>query len=263
MTGASKKVPRKYPRPDVKLLYSRAAGKCCFPACGDDCVEEDLATGEIINSGQIAHIESVGENAVRHNPDLTIEARDSYSNWILLCGKHHPRVDADSAKAEKTYTVQTIRQWKSEAETRLVRQTQNAMPDLSSEELAIVAKHIMKNINGAAADESFTLLAVRQKIEKNKLTDYVASLLEVGIAKASEVGNFVNQMESISPGFAETLKMGFIKKYEDFHQQGYREDSLFESLRHYASQGSQDPKKSAAGLAVLAYYFELCEVFEK
>lgn len=252
---------RKYPIPDMKLLYSRAMGSCCFPACENECVEEDLSTGAISNSGQIAHIEGVGEGSNRHNAKLSLEARDSYPNWILLCGRHHPRIDVDSKKVEKTYSVTTIKAWKAEKESRLRSQTQSAMPEVSSTELEIVTKHLLKDPSNS--NESYTLLAVTDKIKKNKLSDYVASLLEIGIAKAPEVAYFVNQMEVLSTGFSECLRTGFITNYQNLWSKSYREDALFQAMFDYASQNSKDSRRQAAGLAVLAYYFELCEVFEK
>lgn len=264
MTDSTTKIDkRKYPMGDVKLLYSRSFGKCGFPACPNFCVEEDMSTSAIYNSGQIAHIEGVAKNSARHNPKLTLKARDAYPNWILMCGDHHPRIDAQGRKVETTYTVETIRKWKRELESRLVTQTQQVMPSVTSLELEFVTKYLVNDTAVAKPDGSFILLEVKEKIQKNKLSAYVEKLLEVGIAKAPEVSNFVNKMEGMTSGFSENLRAGFVAKYAEFYRLGLREDALFESLRDYACQGSTDNAKRAAGLAVLSYYFELCEVFEK
>jgi hypothetical protein len=254
---------RKYPMGDVKLLYSRSMGKCGYPACPKICVEEDLSTGEIYNSGQIAHIEGVAKKSARHNPNLSLEDRDAYPNWILMCGDHHPRIDAEGRRVEITYTTEVIRKWKRELETRLVAQTQQVMPNVTSLELDFITKYLLLDPVPSGMDSSFVLLAVKAKIAKNKLSAYVESLLEIGIAKAPEVSDFVNRMEGMNSGFAESLRAGFVAKYAEFHTKGYREDALFEALRDYACQGSADTGRRAAGLAVLSYYFELCEVFEK
>lgn len=262
--GETKPDRRGYPMQDVKLLYSRVMGGCCFPGCTNTCIEEDLATEKAVNSGQIAHIEGVAENSMRYNSELTKSERDSYKNWILMCGLHHPKIDATNARAVSTYTTETIRGWKNEVESRLVRQTQKTMPDLSSAELEVVTKFLLKNSGTPVTTAGdFQLTDVRTKINKNKLSGYVSSLLEVGIAKAPEVSNYLKQMESFDSGFTEQLRLGFVQKYLEFHERGYSQDSLFECLREYACQNSRDPHRQAAGLAVLSYFFELCEVFEK
>lgn len=246
---------------DVKLLYGRSTGRCCFPACPNSCIMEDLATGKLFNSGQIAHIEGVAKNSARHNASLTKKQRDSYRNWILMCGEHHPRIDAEGESVDRAYTVQTILQWKREAEARILRQTQKIMPEISSLELAVVTKHLQKEVS--STNITFDFLNIKDKIIKNNLSSYVETLLETGIAKAPEVAHFVNGMEGISPGFSESLRAGFAQKYRELWQAAYREDSLFEMLCEYASHNSANVREKAAGLAVVAYFFELCEVFEK
>jgi hypothetical protein len=85
----------------------------------------------------------------------------------------------------------------------------------------------------------------------------------MGLGKAKEVHHYVEGVAALDPHFPERLKAGFVNEYDQLVEGGVRGDVLFESLLEFASQGSRDPKCRAAGLAVLAYLFETCEVFEK
>ena len=63
--------------------------------------------------------------------------------------------------------------------------------------------------------------------------------------------------------FGERLKEGFVKEYRKLVQtEDLRSDLLFESLLEFSSGGSSDFKRKAAGLSVLSYLFEKCDVFE-
>jgi hypothetical protein len=88
-------------------------------------------------------------------------------------------------------------------------------------------------------------------------------LLTMGLAKAREVGQFVDHVATMSPSFPESLIAGFNTEYQRLWEQGTRGDALFEALRKFSSGSDREFKYQAAGLAVLAYLFEKCEVFKK
>ena len=75
------------------------------------------------------------------------------------------------------------------------------------------------------------------------------------------VKQYINKNPDIN--FGERLKQGFVNKYLELKKSGIEGDELFLSLFEFASNNSQDLKTQAAGLAVLTYFFETCEVFEK
>lgn len=80
-------VARRYPRLDVKLLWSRAAGLCSFPGCRVHCVDENFRS----QIGEIAHISAHSPSGPRGGGGL---GKDCYENWILLCANHHRLVDS-------------------------------------------------------------------------------------------------------------------------------------------------------------------------
>ena len=63
--------------------------------------------------------------------------------------------------------------------------------------------------------------------------------------------------------FPEKLKAGFLSEYDRLKAIGYSGDSLFFCLFDFAGGKHSEHIKRAAGLAVLAYLFQICEVFEK
>jgi hypothetical protein len=67
----------------------------------------------------------------------------------------------------------------------------------------------------------------------------------------------------MDPDFPERLKEGFLAEYERLRAADFTGDELFISMREFSSGGSSEFVRQAAGLAVLSYLFESCEVFEK
>jgi hypothetical protein len=67
----------------------------------------------------------------------------------------------------------------------------------------------------------------------------------------------------LRPDFPEKLKSGFLAEYQRLCTAGMTGDALFESLHKFSCGNSSDFRKAAAGLAVLSYLFEKCEVFER
>jgi hypothetical protein len=71
-------------------------------------------------------------------------------------------------------------------------------------------------------------------------------------------------MASLSSEFTSALINGFVIEYNRLREQEVLVgDALFEGLLEFACRGSSDFKQRAAGLSVLVYLFEKCEVFEK
>lgn len=57
--------------------------------------------------------------------------------------------------------------------------------------------------------------------------------------------------------------MHFVNEYNRLFMSGVSGNDLFFSFLKFASGNSQDFTQQAAGLTVLTYFFEKCEVFEK
>lgn len=106
------------------------------------------------------------------------------------------------------------------------------------------------------------LIPPSQKIARNQLSIGTTSKLQIGLIKAKEVKKFVEHMATIIPEFPDKLKAGLVIEYERLRQEGLEGDKLFDSLHDFASRQSSDYLLQTAGLAVVSYFFESCDLFE-
>jgi hypothetical protein len=89
------------------------------------------------------------------------------------------------------------------------------------------------------------------------------TIVTMGLSVAREVRSYVESVAQIDDAFPERLKVGFLTEYYRLRKEGHAGDSLFDLMCRFAQQGFNGQAKRAAGLAVLVYLFEACEVFEK
>jgi hypothetical protein len=188
---------------------------------------------------------------------LPTRDRDRYDNLILFCSQHHDVVDGQP----NTYTKEDLRAWKSDHEEWVRDSLAEEITGIGFAEMEVVAKYIVSA--PCEPDRSLQRITPEEKMKRNGLTDNIRILLDMGFAKASEVGDFVQTVGTRDPRFPERLKAGLLAEYKRRFATGERGDALFLGLLDYASGSSRDMLRQAAGLAVLGYFFELCEVFEK
>jgi len=249
--------PRRYPLQDVKILYGKAAGRCSFPDCRVEVTLPETASDGIKQIGKIAHIVGSSDKGPRGDAAYPKEKLDTYENWILLCPTSHDKVDAQSS----TYTVDDLRKIKTEHEAWVSNRLVSEIPQIGFAELEVVAKGISSS--PLPVSEDYSSIPPREKMDKNGLTDRVNFLLTIGMSKSSEVRSYIQHISRFDPEFPERLRAGFVAEYESLQSDGLQGDALFESLRDFSAGGDNDFKRQAAGLAVLVYLFELCEIFEK
>lgn len=87
----------------LRLLYAKSGNKCAFQGCNVPIFEENG-----LYTGKCCHIESYSPNGPRYNNATTIEEKNSYSNLILLCSRHHTIIDNDI----DTYTTEKLKEIK-------------------------------------------------------------------------------------------------------------------------------------------------------
>lgn len=253
----SRRQTRHIPQPDRNLLWSRSAGICCFPACSVICVREATSENPSATIGQIAHIESKSDRGPRANPLLSDRERDAYPNLILLCPTHHRLVDA----RESAFTADLLRTWKTERETTVFESLAQHMPSISFAELDIITKALVNN--RPAPIDSLWLVPPQEKMDRNGLTNRTAILVNIGLIQSNQVQQFVAVMDGLDNTFIARLTSGFVDEYHQQLQNGLQGDSLFEAMRQFSAKGQSHIRFQCAGLAVLVYLFERCEVFER
>lgn len=247
---------RSYEDKEIKLLWGFAAARCAFPDCLTVCVVEATENDRPATVGDNAHIVASSDTGPRSDPGFPVELREKYENLILLCATHHRQVD----QQENTFTVEDLRSWKTNHERHISEALSAAMADVRFVELEMISKTLLSSPLDPTA--SFSVTPPHLKMRKNGLTEQTTYLFTTGLVNASLVGDFVQSFAATNPTFPEELKSGFLAEYTRLREDGYEGDHLFEGLRQFAAGGSSDFKRQAAGLAVLVYLFEKCEVFE-
>lgn len=248
---------RSYADRDLKLLFGLSAARCAFPKCQQLCIVEKTISDPAVLIGQVAHIVAHSDQGPRSDRALPESERDRYDNLILLCATHHVQVDGQA----NTYTIQHLRQWKADHEKWVQNALAQGMTRVTFAELEMV----MSAITALAipVTTNFSITPPHEKMHRNKLTDKSNFRLTIGLSKAKEVGHFVEHIAALKSDFPEQLTAGFLIEYQKFVGNGFVGDALFQALTDFACGGSKEFDQQAAGIAVVAYLFEKCELFEK
>lgn len=202
-------------------------------------------------------VEARSDAGPRANPYLPIEQRNEYSNLILLCPTHHALVDA----MESTYTVDELRNWKSNIEARYREFLTQGMQSITFAELETITEALVNN--GVAPSTSISVIPPQEKMSRNGLTERTGGLVNIGLLQSRQVERFVETMDELDRTFIVRLTSGFVNEYQRHRQADMEGDSLFEAMLLFSAQGRTNVLYQCAGLAVLVYLFERCEVFER
>lgn len=101
----------------------------------------------------------------------------------------------------------------------------------------------------------------RGKIEANALSASVATLLREGTIKTPLVVRFFEQWHD--PMLGERIASSFRAKYESLRER-FTPNVIFAELQAWAGGSERGaPEHELAVLAVMAYYFERCDIFEE
>lgn len=252
---------RKYSNKTLGLLWGNSGNICAFPDCPQLMTKEKTAQDSSIIVGEIAHIVAVGgKYPLTPRPDKSFpkEKLNKYENLVLLCPTHHTIVD----KQANTYSVNDLRQWKDFREAEHRRLISEGYQNLSFVELEQILKAIPLSDQGSTAPD-FNLLGIAEKIKKNQLSAQTEKLLRLGYQSLTQVDNYIQGLARIDTGYPERLKSGFIELYKRIVKAGLRGDALLLSLKETIVSNRTDTLLHSAALAVILYYFEKCEIFEK
>jgi hypothetical protein len=237
-------------------LFTIEHGMCCFEGCQQNLIQADAKGYRVFDIGEAAHIVAQSPRGPRGDPGTSEMLRSDESNLMLMCPTHHMLVDKDPG----TYTPEILRDMKLRKE-RFVQETfQKAMMNVTLVEIEDVAQHLISMPSPATAD--FHVVPPLEKIARNSLADWPREQLTLGIPRSREVGRYLIATARTDPEFPERVKAGFLTEYRKLWAAGLRGDDLFQGVYRFATGGSNDYRRIAAGLAILAYLFEACEVFD-
>jgi len=249
----------------MKLLLQRSGDRCAFPDCRKLLSVSSNDLDDAVILGEMAHISGekagskTGNNAsARYDVKMTDDERNSYKNLIYLCREHHRIID----EQENTYSVDRLLKMKNEHELWVQESLTQAMPQINFDQLEEITKHLLANVPNIP-ETQYTLIPPEEKIQRNGLTERSREYIKHGMLSSNAVYQFIQTKSIVDSDFAERLKAGFLEKYFFCIRSGYKNDDLFEEIQIFSAGNSRDFKRQAAGIAVLVYLFEACEIFER
>src|SRR5690242_10296473 len=101
-----------FPEAVKRVLASRVGNRCSNPECGALTSGPQADPTKALNVGVAAHITAAAPGGPRYDPSLSPDERSGHENGIWLCQTHAKLVDNDPVR----YAVQTLREWKRNAE---------------------------------------------------------------------------------------------------------------------------------------------------
>ena len=137
--------------------------------------------------------------------------------------------------------------------------TADGMRQVGYQELITVLNVISKKPEVTQPDLQFP---PQDKIERNALSDEVASFLLLGMRKTDQVKRFFAQY--YDPQYGDRVADAFRAEYNSLKSLGLVPDQIFAGLIKFAGGASRgDPAFESAVLAIVAYLFEECDIFER
>ena len=125
---------------DLKKLWGKAAGHCCFTNCATDCIHLLESSQDAVVIGEMAHVIARNATGPRGKKDHVED--NSYDNLILLCPTHHTLVD----KAPDSYPVDKLLAMKKAMEERVAKMWNDTMVFPSVEDMCQeIAKLLIRN----------------------------------------------------------------------------------------------------------------------
>ncbi len=235
----------------AKMLYANSAGLCCI--CKAQVVIQTTKDG-LKQIGAMAHIAGENAGSARYDEEMTDEQRYSYDNLMLLCPNCHATID----NAPESYSVKALKDHKQKHEAYIKAQLFQFAQSTSFAELEVLLDYVVTS--SSFINEDLTLITPKDKIHLNSL-ESVSSYIEMGLLKSGTVADYLNRHPE--PRFSKTIKGNFTNKYIELKDSGMDSKEIFFELWDFAANCNQDFALRAAGLAILTYLFEICEVFEK
>ncbi len=126
-------------------------------------------------------------------------------------------------------------------------------------DLKIVLGHIARHAMSPNQDIS---PVSPNKLTYNDLSAGVQLLLNTGMQRAERVDEFFRKWHD--PTYGDGIAQAFSVKYGELKTSGHTPDEIFAQLQDFAlGERRGTPDEEAATLAVLAYLFEKCDIFER
>lgn len=251
------------PHAQEKVVISRSGNKCAYPNCGIDLTIDPQSAGDQPKAtGKVAHITAASPGGPRYDASMPSKQRSSAGNLIYLCGPHHDAIDSQL----EYHTCEFLFRAKRVHEEAVERAVRNALGTVTYEELTVVCTVIA---NAPAPPQQLGVeraLPLQEKIDLNRLGSPSVQRITDGLSQAARVADFIMFQNTFSPSFGRSLVMRFKSDYYAALAEALEPDAVFDYLvgKAFENAGPRDtPQVRAAALSVVAYLFEICEIFER
>ena len=255
--------PRKDPSISTqRVLFSESAGICSLPDCNVPIIfDKKVGKGHYSN---LAHIEAYSKKGPRFNPKLSVEERNSEANIIIVCSNCHKKIDTDT----ETYTVEVLKKIKQNHINRIKLIKEN-MIYFDYDDLIYASKSILDSKNEESESEKvnieynvkYDIKPIDYKIRKNDMSFISKNILVPAMLQQETVVEFISQMSKENETFADEL-LSTLKKYYNQFKIEYSGDMLLTKLYTQFIKPLSSKQQSAC-LAIIVYFFTICELFEK
>lgn len=243
--------------PTRVILAFRSGGICAFPKCARPLTYE-ATHGADTYTGEAAHIEGEKPKAARYNAAMTDEERDAIENLIYMCSDHHTVID----NVEEDWPTESLKALKAEHERKVRVLLEEGFADVAFPDLQMIVEWVSSE-SPSTDVLSFDIVPPDEKIKTNDLSVGSRNIIAAGLAGRRAVSQFVEQEAQLDVYFPERLKAGFLEQYYKLRRGDTYGDVLFEMMCAFAQRGAKSQAERTAGIAVLVYLFEICDVFEK
>lgn len=242
--------------PTKIILAFRSGGVCAMPDCGKHLTYDSPSGGDTY-VGEAAHIRGEKPKAARFDASMNDEERDHVDNLLYLCTDDHTIID----KVPQDWPTSLLMGIKIEHELKVRQAMEQAFADVAFPELQNAVAWVSNQ--QPAIYGSFEITAPEEKIKKNALSNGTRHIIAAGLMSRETVSSYVEAEAQLDDDFPERLKAGFLEEYFKQRKQGHKGDELFELMCAFSQRGLRIQADRTAGIAVLVYLFEICDVFEK
>jgi hypothetical protein len=130
-------------------------------------------------------------------------------------------------------------------------------------EIGTILNYLARQGDGVPTDDSFDLTDLRPKLAKNKLTERIEVLVRRAMPLAREVERYV--MRSYDEDFAKQVGSHLIDRYRELSgAPDLSGDGVFLALVDFAAADRRHEEAYFWGAAaIVTYYFEICDIFER
>lgn len=236
---------------EQRKLHTKSGNRCAM--CKIVLVDEGNSNAACI--GENAHIYGEKPDAARYDEKKPEEFVNSEKNLIFLCCNCHKKIDTDIA----SYTVDMLFELKAQHEMWVVQQLEAESAKFTFAELEVLAKYLVGS-NSTNNPLDYTILKIDDKIRKNSL-ESVQHFINMGLSRVGSIEEYINRFPDSQ--FAGRLTSFISNEYRILKASGLDPIEIFHKLWNIASGSMIDFNYRAAGLGILVYFFEKCEVFEK